>query len=533
MKKLCFLVLALLPLLLFSQSLNDDDMFPGDDLWEEEVYPELDSPEYGMNGMIGTITVGGITYSQIRLMPELAFWKLGFGLDIDLLIDSSGKIRKEDWDEWQDIARKILYIRFADRFSPFYFKIGSIPGYTLGHGMIFDDFSNMLRYPTEKNIGGYIGFNTPYSGLGFEVYTHDVYKNDIIAGRVFVKPLKTLNMGILSNLRVGANIGGDRNQYGKYPDTDGDGYPDVYDKFPYDRRLWLDSDDDGLADDEDIDLNGNGILDHPDQKPFVNTVFPVIHLIYPNYPFDTAVFPDSVAQYLKARPLWIYSVDYELPFFESENLRLSHYAEFATIKDHGQGLIFPGFGAKFYVFDAKLEMRNFSANFLPGYFNNLYEEQRSEVVYSLPDEVTGRRIYSLSSKDSTLDAVRPTFGWFGYIRANIYNMVLLKLAYQDMYGTRMTTGKSLWAKLSLTPEVLPRLKEASVYYGQTNVPWINFRYPRNTSAQVVGRLSYGISDRTNLVGKYTEHYTDLNDDGRIKGKDEIIEVITFGVEFEF
>ncbi|MDP2173464.1 MAG: hypothetical protein Q8J62_06790 [Candidatus Cloacimonadaceae bacterium] len=532
MKKLCFLLVALLPLLLFSQSQNDDDMFPGDGQGNE-VYGTVDSPEYGMSGVVGSITIDGNTYSQIRLMPELAIWKFGFGLDIDLLIDSTGKVRKDDWDEWDDIARKILYIRFADRYSPLYFKVGSIPNYTLAHGLIFDGFSNMLRYPVEKNIGGYVGINTPLSGFGFEVYTHDIYKNEILAGRTFVKPLDILDLGLLSNLKVGVNVGVDRNQYGKYPDSDGDGYPDVYDKFPHDRQKWLDSDDDGLADSEDIDLNGNSILDHPDLNPYVNMMFPDILIEYPNYPFDIDVHPDIAEQYLDTKPLWVYSMDYDLPFYESESLRLNHYAEYATIKDHGQGLIFPGFGAKFFIFDAKLEFRNFGANFLPGYFNNLYEEQRCEVVYSPPNEVSGRRVYSLSTKDSSLEGISPTMGWFGSVRANLGNIVVFKLAYQDMYGKDNSTGKSLWAKASLSPDLVPKLQEASIYYAQVNVPWINYLQPRNHSAQVVGRLAYGISDNANLVGKYSERYTDLNDDGIISGKDEIVEMLSFGVEFKF
>jgi len=31
-------------------------------------------------------------------------------------------------------------------------------------------------------------------------------------------------------------------------DSDGDGIPDVYDKFPNDKRYWLDTDNDGIPD---------------------------------------------------------------------------------------------------------------------------------------------------------------------------------------------------------------------------------------------------------------------------------------------
>ena len=193
MKTPLLLALLLLPLVLCAQSLNDEYMFPGDEAWEDPTYEILSSPEYSMGGMLGSATVDGVIYSQVRFMPELAIWKLGLGLDIDLLLDGEGKIRREGWDNWADILRKIFYIRFADRTDSLYFKIGSIPDYTLGHGLVFDDYSNMLRYPKVKNIGGYLGLNTSSYGFSFEVYTHDISKNEIIAGRASLQPCEAQN----------------------------------------------------------------------------------------------------------------------------------------------------------------------------------------------------------------------------------------------------------------------------------------------------------------------------------------------------
>lgn len=530
MLKYMVFILVLIPAFMFSQSLNDEDMFPGDEFWEDEVHATADDPNYTVNGVVGAINIDGTTYSQIRLRPELNIWKFGLGLDIDLLIDSNGRIREEDWDGWQDILGKVLYLRFADRKSPFYFKTGSIPDYTLGHGLIFDDFSNMLQYPKEKNIGGYLGINTEYAG--FEFYTHNVFKNEILAGRISAKPLKVLELPLLKNFTLGLNVGMDRNQYGRYPDADSDGYPDVYDKFPDDGTAWLDSDDDGIPDNLDYDLNGNGIMDDPDLNPAVEDIFPGIEQNYPDYPFDTEVYPDLATQYPDKNPIYIYSADYELPLINGKAFTLSNYGEFAMIKDYGNGLIFPGFGAKFLIFEAKLELRHFSEKFLPGYFDHLYDAKRSEVVYALPD-AQGRRNYYLISKDRILDNVEPTTGWFGYVRANLWDVVFFKLAYQDMYGDDMRHGKSLWMKLGIVQNYLPKLKDASIFYSQTNVDYIDFTALRNSQANVVGRIVYSISDNVDLVGKYTEFYTDLNNDGRIKGRDEVLEMMNFGVEFAF
>jgi hypothetical protein len=533
MRRICFLAMLLIPVLLVSQSLNDEYMFPGDEAWEDPIYGVLSSPNFDLGGVLGNILVDGTYYSQIRLRPEVAFWKLGIGMDIDLLFDSEGRLRRKGWESWQDILSKIFYVRFSDRQDSLYFKVGCIPDYTLGHGLIFDDYSNMLRYPEVKPIGAYIGANTNAYGFGFEFYTHDITKNEIIAARSTLKPLQALGIPFLRNLMIGANLGADRNPQGKYPDSDDDGYPDVYDKFPEDNQSWLDTDDDGVPDNRDIDLNGNSVLDHPDLNPYVESVFPGIEQYYPEYPFDMAVYPDSAAQYLENEPMWIYSLDYELPFVDKKGFSLSHYAEYAVMENYGTGLIFPGFASSFLIFDLKLELRSFQDRFLPAYFNYLYDEQRCQVHYSEIEGENGRRLYSLKTKNSELADLGSSLGWFGYLKGNIGNFAYLKVAYQDMYNQGHSQGKSLWGKLTFMPEKFPQLKEASLYYAQTDVDRIDWKNLRNGNAQVSGRIVYGYNDYYNLICRYKEYYTDLNGDGVISGRDETVESLTLGIEFQF
>jgi len=531
MKKLVLILMAILPLMLFSQGFTDETNVPGDPFFEEEDdYPE--SAQFGMGGVVGAITIGNETYSQIRLQPQIKLGKFGFGLDVDLLIDANGNIRREDWDEWQDFVNKIYYVSYARKKDPFFFKIGSIPDYTLGHGLIFDHYCNMLRYPTEKNVGAYVGINTPISGLGFEVYTHNIHKNEILAARVHANPLDITDIPLLRNLKIGINAGIDRNQYGKYVDKDGDNIPDYYDKFPDSANSWLDTDDDGIADNVDLDLNGNGYMDHPLLNPYVDNQFPGIATQYPTYPFDTNVIPDFAQAYPDKEEIRIYSLDAQVPLIDTEPFNLTTYAEIATIDGYGNGFIFPGFSSKFLIFDTKLEFRNFGDQFLPGYFDRLYDQQRSQVKYVELDDM-GRHNWSLQTKETLLADVKASLGWFGYVRANLFDIVFFKLAYQDMYGEGNAEGKSLWSSITVNPSMIPKLKEASIYYSQANVNYINFHYPRNQNANVTGRLVYALSENTNLVGRYCETYNDLNSDGIIKGKDEILEMLTFGVEFTF
>ncbi|HPR17945.1 MAG TPA: hypothetical protein PLD62_06840, partial [Candidatus Cloacimonadota bacterium] len=76
---------------------------------------EESSKPFNMGGGVGTVMFGETTYTQIRLQPEVVFGKIGIGLDVDLLIDSNGDIREEDWDEFDDYVNKIYYIRYGKR----------------------------------------------------------------------------------------------------------------------------------------------------------------------------------------------------------------------------------------------------------------------------------------------------------------------------------------------------------------------------------------------------------------------------------
>ncbi|MFA7223452.1 MAG: hypothetical protein WC094_01635 [Candidatus Cloacimonas sp.] len=531
MKKYLFLVLIILPVFLLGQVSSEETNIPGDSMPEEESeYPE--GTQWGMGGAVGTVTIDNRTYSQIRLQPELQIGKFGIGLDIDLIIDAEGNVRKEDWDELQDYVNKFLYIRFAQRNDPFYFKIGSIPSYTLGNGLIFNNYSNMILYPSVKNVGGYIGVNTNISGLGFEAYSHNIRKNEILAGRVHIQPLAATNIPLLEKLRLGVNAGIDRDQNAKYEDKDGDHIPDIYDKFPKDKMRYLDTDNDGIADEDDIDIDGDGILDHPDYNPYIAQNFPGIEDIAQGYNLDIVIFPDTAAAYNKKDEILIYSADYQLPLIETDHFNLVNYGELAKIDGYGTGMIFPGFSSKFFIFDAKVEFRNFGDQFIPGYFDKQYDQQRAEVKYIVLEE-SGSQYWFLTTKESNLENVEASLGWFGYLRANLFDFIYPKIAYQDMYGKNNFLGKSLWGSITINPYMIPKLKEATIYYSQTNTNYINFRYLRNENAYISGRLVYSLSDNANLIGKYSEFYTDINCDGKIKGNDEVIESFTFGVEFQF
>jgi len=189
-----------------------------------------------MGGAVGTIMMGDNVYTQIRLMPEITFGKIGIGLDFDLLIDSEGNIKEDEWDEFSDYVNKIYYIRYGHRGDPFFGRIGGFPNYTLGHGLVMRDYSNMLRYPEVRQIGLQLGGKIPIAGLELEGFSSNITKNEILAGRVTFLPLGSTEIPLLKKIRLGSTIAHDRNQIKGLIDSDDDEYPDVYDDYPNDEH---------------------------------------------------------------------------------------------------------------------------------------------------------------------------------------------------------------------------------------------------------------------------------------------------------
>lgn len=507
MKKIFMLFLLLTPLILLAQESSDEVM---------------QATEFQMGGSVGATTINGETYTRIRLNPEISFWRFGLGLDIDLLITGEGDVREEDWDEWQDYINKILYLRYAHRGDPFYALVGSFPTYTLANGLIINGYTNMLNYPDQKKLGGYMGFNTDFSGFGMEVFAADFRQFDVFASRTHFKPLEITSVPLLESLELGVSFAHDRDQYKRFEDSDGDNVPDIFDDFPNNSDFSADTDGDGFPDGVDvdgdgvldgIDSNGDGIPDGIDIDADGDNIYD---------PIDPSIQLVTRPVYNKAKKVTILGTDYILPLIDEEYLKLYHYAEVAKIINYGHGFIFPGFGAKVAIFDFKLEGRRFEDEFIPGFFDYLYDDQRAFV-----------RGEEIKTKTSLLKGVKSSTGWYGSVTTNIANIVFLDLAYQDMYGKQVTTGKSLWAGLRADTSMIPKIRDASLMYSQTNMEYINFEYFRNENATVSGKVSYELGGSSYLVWNYQERYTDINNDGRIKGEEEITKTFCVSVEFLF
>ncbi|MBN1479717.1 hypothetical protein EH223_17550 [candidate division KSB1 bacterium] len=163
-------------------------------------------------GGIGLTTIasdaGTNTYFNVHLRPELAFGKLGVGLNVNLLFNTqTGELRKEDWDKPEAWLQQIRYIRWGRKFDPLYVKAGTLDAARLGHGSIMNYYSNAASWDNRK-FGA--AFDMDFGVAGFETVTNNFARSELIAGRGYVRPLKVLMpVPVLKNLSIGGTYARD------------------------------------------------------------------------------------------------------------------------------------------------------------------------------------------------------------------------------------------------------------------------------------------------------------------------------------
>jgi len=477
---------------------------------------EIDQEGFTVNGAAGSIVVNGNSYTQIRLMPEVTFGKIGIGLDIDILIDSDGNVREEDWDDAEDYVNKILYVRYGNRGDSFYGKVGSFTEYSLSR-LVMNGYTNMLRYPEYRQIGLMLGGSLPFMNSTVEAFSSNVYRNEILAGRVTVVPMSVSEIPLLSKLRVGGTLATDRNQVKGLEDSDNDDYADVFDDYP---------NDDDWHNEVDLEIEywrqiyteiaenlGQEYTVEGFEEWFYGTL-----LLHRNPSFKE----------LGEESVTVFGLDYDLPLIEGDKFSLGHYAEFAQIVDYGAGIIFPGFYSKFMIFSANLEFRIYGEEFEPNYFDQLYDQNRVEAYKYETEDST---YVVVITKEETLKDNKEAKGWYGSLTTDL-KLVTLTVSYEDMYGDDIENGKSIWGIAALKPNLIPKISIAQITYSQTRVKYI-LEELKTPTTLITGKAGYSLADNLTLVARYSERYKDLNGDAEIKGENETIKTFGFGIEFTF
>lgn len=387
---------------------------------------DLTPEKFTLQGSFGTVTMDGVQWERFSFRPDIPIGKFGIGFDLELFLNEKGEFSKEGWDfstrnrSWDTILRKIYYVRYGRQFDPVYFRAGSLDDVTLGYGLIMDGYTNALSYPAEKNIGIDVSIqNIGTFGIGLRAMVNslgDLKNKGIIAGaRVTARPLLMLKAPLLNRFTIGLSMVKDVNQFAGLKDSDEDGYPDFQDGWPDDPKRWQDSDGDGFEDPVDIDIDGDNVLDTEDPE--------IARRDYRNIKRNR----NSVQ---------VVGFDMAVPVIESP-VQFDIYGQYASIEPgdkglgNGWGIGAPGLRLVAGGFLGQIEYRHFGGRFRSGYFDNLYDHERVQLIGG--DIIRKEMTLPEGSLDGFYGRTSYQFADWFYFNAGYQNMMGDK-TYQDITG---------------------------------------------------------------------------------------------------
>lgn len=319
-----------------------------------------------IGGNLGVTFIDGEPYYLLNLTPDVAFGKIGVGLDVNVRFNTAGDVDTDDLTP----ARMIRYLRYGNKGDGFYGRVGLLDYARLGNGFILGNYKNTASYELRR-----VGFELDLAGerMGLETVMSDVGEPSVIGLRAHVRPLRftpAANIPILNNLIVGATIA------------------------------------------TDLHPNANVTVDPGAAAP--------------------ATRPGSFmkADATEGGSLTAYGLDVGLPIFERSWLRTNLYADVARIADYGSGAAL-GLGFTFKPFGLmdlgiQLERRYLGDQFLPRYFDGLYERTR----YTPLSETVA------ATKAQELRDAKATQGNYGEITLTLFNSLTVNGQYYSPVGVK-------------------------------------------------------------------------------------------------
>ena len=199
-------------------------------LWSSRAFAQAETapegekrPELGftMNLSIGLSSYEDNTGTQLAfqkfgIFPELTYGRWGLGFDLSLEFDADFRPRDLDndgrpdrWTTLHDYLTKVYYLRYGVKGDPLYGRIGTFDGYTLGHGLVMNDFSNTIFYPQVIQLGLNLGADGRLLGfpyVGFESVVDDVLDWDILGVRLYARPFAGSKNPIFKGFELGATF---------------------------------------------------------------------------------------------------------------------------------------------------------------------------------------------------------------------------------------------------------------------------------------------------------------------------------------
>jgi hypothetical protein len=261
--------------------------------------------------------------------------------------DHLGRFRQQDWDEASDFAKVIQRLQYGSKEQRFFLDINRFSAHNLGHGLIMKRYDANLNLNTSR-VGVQLDAFSDY--IGFESMLNDITNPNLVGALVFIKPLSLVDRSsyLLRSFSLGVSVVTDL-------------------RAPVRNAL----------DRDDFDNDGRRETElQVDQKTFQ---------------------PDSLTSFVTG-----YGIDVELKLVDKREFDYKTYVDISSLRAGlptgdpisieedivgSREVISSGWAwghlirsnlgiDPIHALRIRLEYRNFDPNYLPSYFDSLYEIQR-------------------------------------------------------------------------------------------------------------------------------------------------------------
>lgn len=164
----------------------------------------------------------------INLQPDISIGNWGVGLIGTVHYKINDGIVTEEWipefGEDDTLLEKVKtvsslyfpifrYIRYGFKGDPLYMKFGQLDNVVLGTGIFMNNYSNTALLPDTKLVGAELDVDGALFGIpfiGFESFVGDIAQLDILAGRLYIRPLSFTEIPIINSIQIGGSYVTDR-----------------------------------------------------------------------------------------------------------------------------------------------------------------------------------------------------------------------------------------------------------------------------------------------------------------------------------
>ena len=104
---------------------------------------------------------------------------------VDRAPEQDGVLRAQDWDEPSDAARILRQVSYGEPGEPFFFRVGTLAGYSLGSGTLVDRYANVIN-PDRYSLGAALDVRA--SSFEAQAVVDDLSSATLIGAALALRP---------------------------------------------------------------------------------------------------------------------------------------------------------------------------------------------------------------------------------------------------------------------------------------------------------------------------------------------------------